>query len=126
MPAEPDSICLRCDGAAGYNRVVYDLVANRVAGSLCRNCELDHLSPMLESDQRRSVSTCHYRNCARDAFVSFPRWQPESTVSNGYVESTVAYDPADPSVLLCDEHLDCFVSSDSTTNLTERAASEFR
>ncbi|WP_247728669.1 hypothetical protein [Halovivax limisalsi] len=126
MPSEPERRCLRCDAAAGYNRVVLDLVADTIVGSLCRNCELDHLSDWTESARERSISACHCRGCNRDPHVSFPRWLPETTVSDGVIESTVTYDRAETSLLLCDEHFDALVSCESVPPSTTPAAAEFR
>lgn len=126
MSPDPERCCLRCGGAAGYNRVVVDLVADTVVGSLCRNCELDHLSDRIEPADRRSPSECDCDGCNRDPLFSFPRWLPETTVSNGHVHSTVTIDPTERTLALCDEHLDTFVSGDPFEIVGSRAASEFR
>lgn len=126
MPPKVSRHCIRCGCDPGYNRAVIDLVANEKIGSLCRNCELDALSDSDVFERGSTDGTCGCPGCARDATVSFPRWLPETTVSEDAVESHVDYELDDDPLALCDEHFDNLASGSAIPAPSPRAASEHR
>ena len=126
MVAEVSRRCVRCGRAPGYNRAVIELVSNAEVGALCRNCELDALSDADVFERGSTDGTCGCPGCTRDATFSFPRWLPESTVSDGVIESHVDYDLDDDPFELCDEHFDDLASGSEIPSTTRRAASDHR
>ncbi|AGB16154.1 hypothetical protein Halru_1547 [Halovivax ruber XH-70] len=126
MPTESRSRCVRCRREPGYNRAVIDLVSDDAVGALCRNCELDVL-PATDVFERGSIDgDCGCPGCERDATVSFPRWLPTTTVSDGVVESRVEYTADENPFALCDEHYDDLVSGASLLSSPQSAAAEHR
>ncbi|WP_254862851.1 hypothetical protein [Halovivax gelatinilyticus] len=126
MPAELGRRCVRCDREPGYNRAVIDLVSGEEIGALCRNCELDSLPDAGVFERGSADGGCGCPGCDRDALVSVPRWLPETTVSDGTIESRVDYDLDDRPIALCDEHFDDLVSGTSVLSTRTPAASEHR
>ncbi|MFC3958249.1 hypothetical protein [Halovivax cerinus] len=126
MATDDSRRCIRCRCEPGYNRAVIDLVTNTAVGALCRNCELDVVPDTDRFERDSADGTCGCPGCARDSTVSFPRWLPQTTVSNGVVESRVDYTRDDRPFALCDEHVDTLVSGESLLSPPTPAASEHR
>lgn len=126
MPPELGRRCVRCNREPGFNRAVLDLVTNTEVGALCRNCELDSLSDTGVFERGSTDGTCGCPGCERDALFAFPRWLPETTVSDGTVESRVDYDRDANPMAFCDEHYDDLVSGTEIPSAAHPAASDHR
>ncbi|WP_290818840.1 hypothetical protein [Halovivax sp.] len=126
MEGELGRRCVRCDDEPGFNRAVLDVVAGAEVGALCRNCELDVLVEPESYERGSRDGACGCPGCDRDATFALPRWLPETTVSNGAVESRVDYGLDEHPLSLCDEHYGDLVSGSSVPSTPLASAAEHR
>lgn len=97
-----DQECIRCSRPSGYNRLVYDAEADRVAGGFCRDCELDLFGRAL-STVRFADGSCAL--CERDGFYLLAPWLPEArSEPDGTVTVTGEFCTDGNAPRLCDVH----------------------
>jgi len=101
--------CIRCNGEAGYNRVVVDTVSGRELGHFCRNCEFEEFGRALERLNTRDRSCVM---CNRDGHVAVAPWTPTLADDGRQFVSEVDYDVTDRTPFLCDEHFHAVTDAD--------------